>query len=194
MLTRKENAWVEEVKCRWGGESWVTLLPSKAAVGRLRWALYDVECHLLSSTFQVAGVSGWCSSVWFWLLSLSGQWKNLFFYSSPILKLDQLWSFFIFYWEGHRLVEKLLLILFFIINSINISPCADPVCRDAFFSFWKKSQLWQHMVSALLSFKMELPLFYLYDKSEEISISHITRICSEQRTTLSIQMYWLLWK
>ena len=44
MSTGKVNACVEEVECRWGGDSRVTRLPSKAAVGRLKRVLRDVEC------------------------------------------------------------------------------------------------------------------------------------------------------
>ena len=34
MSTEKENASVEEVECKLGGDSWVTQLPLKAAVVR----------------------------------------------------------------------------------------------------------------------------------------------------------------
>ena len=65
-------------------------------------------------------------------------------YSSPFLKSDQLWSFFLFFFfyrGGHRFVKKLLSILFFVINSINISPCAEPMRKDAFHHFEKISAL-----------------------------------------------------
>ena len=44
MSTGKENVSVEEVESRWGSDSRVTRLPSKAAVGRLRRVLCDVKC------------------------------------------------------------------------------------------------------------------------------------------------------
>ena len=44
MWTGKENAGVEEMECMWGSDSRVTRFPSKAAVGRLRRMLCDVEC------------------------------------------------------------------------------------------------------------------------------------------------------
>ena len=92
----------------WGGDSWVTRLPSKAAVGRGRRVLYDVKCHFFSWSFQVAGVGGRYSSVCLCLLSV---WT---LEESHILpSTNQIWSFFIFYREGLRLVEKLLLINFF---------------------------------------------------------------------------------
>ena len=47
LSTGKENAGVEEVKCRWGGDSGVTRLPSKAAVGRLRRVLYDTKLNIM---------------------------------------------------------------------------------------------------------------------------------------------------
>ena len=85
--------------------------------------------------------------------SLCGPQKNLVFYSSPFLKSGQFKSFFNFL--PRRLVENLLWILFFVINSINVLPCAKPMSRDTFFFFFfvisKISRPWQHPVSALLS-------------------------------------------
>ena len=91
------------------------------------------------------------SVVWYWMLQellsdvlvyscaffLLRYWKNLIFYSSSFLKLDQLCSFFIFYCKCHRLVEKLPLILFFVMNYIKISLCMEPMNRVAFFHFEK---------------------------------------------------------
>ena len=88
MSTGKENASVEEVECRRVSDSQVTQLPSKAAVGRLRGVLCDVECRLLSQSFQVAGFGGRSSSVRLCLLAV---------YTS----------------KEFRLVDKLLLFLFF---------------------------------------------------------------------------------
>ena len=39
-----------------------------------------------------------------------------------------------FYREGHRLVEKLLLILFFVRNSTNISSSGKPLHKEEFFT------------------------------------------------------------
>ena len=41
--------------------------------------------------------------------------------------------------SSHRLVEKLLLILFFEIDYIKISRCAKPLLRDVFFFYLEKN-------------------------------------------------------
>ena len=125
MSIRKENASVEEVECRWDEESRVTRLPPKAAVGRIRRVLCNVECcRCRRSMFKRIA-----------LFFLSRPRKNFVFYNSPIIESDQLWYFFIFYREGHRLVKKLLLILCFVMNSIKILTWAGSMRRWAFFFF-----------------------------------------------------------
>ena len=124
--TRNENVSVEKVKYRWGWWFSGPAASIKSCSKKVKTSLCDVECCRHRVMFKRLGVHS----------SLSGFRKNLTSYSPPFLKSDQLWSLF-FYREGHRLVEKLLLFLFFVINSINISPCAEPMRRDAFFSFWK---------------------------------------------------------
>ena len=42
-------------------------------------------------------------------------------------------------------------LIFLMRNSVDISPCMEPMLRDAFFSFWKNSRFRQHLVSALQS-------------------------------------------
>ena len=122
----------------------VEILGSRGFYQKPQKEVEDECCVMLN----VAGVASRYSNVWLCVFFLSGHRRNLVFYSSPFFKSDQLWSFVIFYREGHRVVEKLLLILFFAINSIKISPCAESMRRDTFFSFWKKSWSWQHLVSA----------------------------------------------
>ena len=148
----RRNVSIEKVECKWGGDSRVKRLLSKSAVRRLRWI-----CVMLN----VAGVAvdvlayGWAV-----LLCLGPQ-RNLVFYNSLCLKSDQIWSFFIFYRKGRRLIEELLLILFFVRNSINISLCSEPMYRDAFFFFSFLKIFWsrQHLVSALQSIRIAIILF-----------------------------------
>ena len=67
--------------------------------------------------------------------AFSGHQKNLVFHSSPILKSDQLGLYLFFTAKVIDWSKKLLLILFSMINSINISPSTEPMRRDTFFSF-----------------------------------------------------------
>ena len=48
------------------------------------------------------------------------------------LLIESDWVFFVFYRESHRLF---LIIFIFLINFIDISLCADPMCRNSFFHF-----------------------------------------------------------
>ena len=66
------------------------------------------------------------------------------------------------------------------INSITILPFTEPMCKDAFFYFEKISApvISSECPPVLL---WELPLFCLYHKSEEISISHITKTLQDKK-------------
>ena len=116
-VDREGDAGVEKMDWWCGGDSRVMRLPSKGAVGRWRQVLCDVILQVSPGDVPKSGCA----------FFLFGHRKNLVFYSSPFLKSDQLWSFFIFSRESHRLVEKLLLISFFLflMNSINILPCTE---------------------------------------------------------------------
>ena len=58
MSTGKENSGVEEVECGWNGYFRITQFPSKAAVGRLRQVLYDVECCKCRKSMALFFLSG----------------------------------------------------------------------------------------------------------------------------------------
>ena len=49
------------------------------------------------------------------------------------------WAFFIYYYEGQVLTEKLLLLFFFLTNFIDISRCADPMRRTPLFFHFEES-------------------------------------------------------
>ena len=103
-------------------------------VGRKKltfWILTFVEwCRMLPSLSELLGCR--CPQSMFLCLAVLSPCLDIDRILTPILKSDQFWCFFIFYPEGHRLVEKLLLTLFFMINAIDISSCAEPMRRDAF--------------------------------------------------------------
>ena len=134
---------------------------------------------------NVAGVGSRCSSVWLFSFCLDLE-RILSFI--VLLSLNRInFSFSLFFTVN--VIDWLLLILFFVMNSIKISPCAEPMRRDAFFfHLKKKTQPWQDPVSTLLSCYLELPLFCLYDKSEEISISHIN-ICNTLMVSMLCKMH-----
>ena len=133
---------------------------------KVKTSLCDVKC---------CRRRGWCSSVWMCvLLSLDIERISSFIVIPSSNRINFGLSLF-FLPRRSQIGRKITFDFIFVRNPINISLCVKPIRRDAFFFlFWKKSRSRQHPVSGLLSCLLELPLFCLYDKSEEISISHIT--------------------
>ena len=98
----------------------------KTTVGSLRRMLCEVECWRRPPM----------SSVWLCVLlclDLEGILSFIVFSSSNRINF----GLSLFFFEGHRLVQKIAFILFFVRNSINISPYAEPMGRDPFFHFEK---------------------------------------------------------
>ena len=91
---------------------------------KVKTSLCDIEC---------CTSRGRCSSSGCVLLCLNLEW---ILYSSLFLKSDQLWSFFIFFTANVvDWLKNYFWFYFFVRNSINISPCTEPVHGDAFFFF-----------------------------------------------------------
>ena len=124
---------VEKVEDRWGGDSWVMRFPSKGTVRSFRQVLWCWMLQALRSMF----FSLWTSKE----------------FSSYIVLSSSNWIKFGLYFLSSRsyIGRKITFNFIFVRNSINISPCVEPMSRDACFSFWKESQPQQHSVSALLS-------------------------------------------
>ena len=123
-----------------------------------------------ASLFLRAGVSSLLvSSVFFW--SGSGVKKVLLYCFSLLIRSN--WVFFVFYGEGHRLAQKLLLIIFIFWQISSTFRYALILCTEVPFTILKK-------VSASITSGecsrgcLVQSLFCVYDKLEEISFGHIT--------------------
>ena len=165
----KENPSIEEEECGWGGDSWVTGVPSKVKVRRLEWVLYDVDCCLLSQSFQMAGVSGQCSSVWLYLLSVR-TFKGIS--SFKVLPSENLINFglsLFSFLQRSQISQKITFNCFLIINSFYISLCAE-----TYFFILKKISALATSSECSPILLIGIAIILLYDKSEEISVSHIT--------------------
>ena len=77
------------------------------------------------------------SSAFFWSAPLSRNLSFISFFSSDWIKL----GFLCFLPRRSRIGRKIIFNCFyFLTNFIAISLCADPMCRNLLFPFWRKSQ------------------------------------------------------
>ena len=116
-----------------GGDSRITRLPSKAA-GRLK---------RVCVTLNIAGVGGW-ASIWRCVFLFLDLEKISSLIGSTLVFL----FFFLFYHKGHKLVER------FVMKSINISPCAEPMGWDAFFFF----SIWKNLGPSIIRWVLSCPV------------------------------------
>ena len=127
MSIGNKNTGVEEVEYRWGGDSRVTQLLSKAAVGSLRRVL----CEVVGARPM--------SSVWLCVLLYLDLEGILSFIVFPTSNRVNLGLSLFFTTKGHMKVCRCsgdwLKNYFFYFPWI--SPCAERMRRDAFFSFKK---------------------------------------------------------
>ena len=88
--------------------------------------------------FKVAGAGSWCSGIWLCILfSLDLERILSFIVLSSSIQINFGLSLF-FTAKVLDWLKNYFWFFFFLINSINISPCVEPMCRDEFFPFWKK--------------------------------------------------------
>ena len=109
-------------------------LPSKWRRGRSMWVMLGFEFHLCLSLIQLEFWSADCLLPSFDLLSC---WEiGLLYHFSLLIRSD--WIFFVFYHEGHRLAEKLLLIIFIFWQISSTFHNALILCTETPFSILKK--------------------------------------------------------
>ena len=106
---------------------------------------------------EVESQCGWCVVLSFdpplsLSLSLSQSWSSAFFLIFPrcweicllyrfSLLIGPNWVFFFFSPPWLRIDQKITFDYFyFLTNFIDVSLCADPMRRNPFFPFWRKSQ------------------------------------------------------
>ena len=162
MSTEKENAGVEEVECKWSGDSRVMWLPSKASVGSLRRVSSDIEyCRSRRPMF----------SIWLYVLLCLDLERITFFIVLPSSnRINFSLSYFL---PRTSSIGRKISFNLKRKNSINISPCSELMRRDAFFfffSFWKKSRPRHHSVRALLFCWLELPFVCTINQKRSVSV------------------------
>ena len=75
-------------------------------------------------------------------------WEICLLYNFSLL-IGSNWVFFVFYFEGHGLAKKLLLIIFFLDKFHWHFAMHWSYVQKPLFPFWRQSQHWLHLMNAL---------------------------------------------
>ena len=136
------------------------------------------------SLFLRAGVFICWLSAFFWSAPLSRNLSFISFFSSNWIKLG-----FLCFLPRRSLIGRTITFncFYFFTNFINISLCADPMCRNPFYYFEESlstDNLWWMLLWALVAITI-----CVYNKLEEITFGHITSLLYRQ-TGFAI---WVVW-